>query len=105
MITLCSGVNIFLSRTIFYERCPASYPDQVSRHAAPETGPSTSRREAPRRSGLALQASPLTILIDDQTVRDSFDWRLAIEALPVAYSGDAAHGRWPRRSMALSERG
>ncbi|MDQ7802737.1 hypothetical protein Q5425_03280 [Amycolatopsis sp. A133] len=46
----------------------------------------------------------MTILIDDQTVRDSFDWRLTIEALRVAYSGDVAHGRWPRRSMARGER-
>ncbi|WP_143050950.1 hypothetical protein [Amycolatopsis pretoriensis] len=43
----------------------------------------------------------MTILIDDQTVRDSFDWRLAIEArLPIPATLPTA----ARRSMARGER-
>jgi len=45
----------------------------------------------------------MTLLIDDQTVRDSFDWKLAVEALRAAYAGDVSDSRYPDRSMARGD--
>lgn len=45
----------------------------------------------------------MTLLLDDQTVRDSFGWTQAIEALRVAYAGDVAESRYPERSMARGD--
>ncbi|MEU0312105.1 ornithine cyclodeaminase family protein [Nocardioides sp. NPDC006273] len=45
----------------------------------------------------------MTLLIDDQTVRESFDWKLAIEALRATYGGDVSASRYPDRTMARGD--
>ena len=45
----------------------------------------------------------MTLLLDDQAVRDSFGWARAIDALRAAYAGDVADSRYPERSMARGD--
>lgn len=45
----------------------------------------------------------MTLLLDDQAVRDSFGWARAIDALRAAYAGDVADSRYPQRSMARGD--
>jgi alanine dehydrogenase len=45
----------------------------------------------------------MTLLLDDQAVRDSFGWSRAIDALRAAYAGDVADSRYPQRSMARGD--
>ena len=45
----------------------------------------------------------MTLLLDDQAVRDSFGWARAIDALRAAYAGGVADSRYPERSMARGD--
>lgn len=45
----------------------------------------------------------MTLLLDDQAVRNSFGWGRAIDALRAAYAGDVANSRYPERSMARGD--
>ncbi|MBY6681491.1 ornithine cyclodeaminase family protein [Rhodococcus sp. BP-316] len=45
----------------------------------------------------------MTLLLDDRTVRASFGWAQAIEALRAAYAGDVGDSRYPERSMARGD--
>ncbi len=45
----------------------------------------------------------MTLLIDDQAVRDSFDWKLAVEAIRSAYAADVSASRYPDRTMARGD--
>jgi alanine dehydrogenase len=45
----------------------------------------------------------MTILLDDNAVRSSFDWRRAIESLRTAYAGPAEGARYPARTMARGD--
>ncbi|KQU29414.1 MULTISPECIES: ornithine cyclodeaminase family protein [unclassified Rhodococcus (in: high G+C Gram-positive bacteria)] len=45
----------------------------------------------------------MTLLLDDRTVRESFGWAQAIEALRAAYAGDVGDSRYPERSMARGD--
>ncbi|MUL79011.1 ornithine cyclodeaminase family protein [Mycolicibacterium sp. CBMA 226] len=42
----------------------------------------------------------MTLVLDDETIRDVFEWSAAIKALRDAYSGDVAGSRYPERTMA-----
>src|ERR1700739_4564146 len=64
-------------------RCPLGAPPGA--HAQPQ--------------GLRL----MTLLLDDQAVRDSFGWARAIDALRASYAGDGARSRSPDRSMARGD--